>query len=66
MSDFWLCHIAPRGAVFEHGVEYDQQFAHARDERHLLRLTGCQQLLVEVSDDRVVAAGYHRSVASST
>ena len=61
MSDFWLSHIAPRGAVFEHGVEYDQQFAHARDERHLLRLAGCQQLLVEVADDRVVTAGYHRS-----
>ena len=59
MSDFWLSHIAPRGAVFEHGVEYDQQFAHARDERHLLRLAGCQQLLVEVADIHLAADGYH-------
>ena len=61
MSDFWLSHIAPRGVVFEHGVEYDQQFAHARDERHLLRFTGCQQPLVEILDSRVMAAGYQRS-----
>ena len=47
--------------MFEHGVEYDQQFAHGRDQRHLLRLASCQQPLVEVPDSRVVAAGYQRS-----
>ena len=61
MSDDWLGHIAPRGAVFGHGVEYDQQFAHARDERYLLRLAGCQQPSVEVSDSKVVAGGYQPS-----
>ena len=47
--------------MFEHGVEHNQQFAHARDQRHLFRLTSCQQPLVEVPDSRVVAAGYQRS-----
>ena len=47
--------------MFEHGVERNQQFAHGRDQRHLFRLTSCQQLLVEVPDSRVVAAGYQRS-----
>ena len=32
--------------MFEHGVEYNQQFAHGRDQRHLFRLTSCQQPLV--------------------
>ena len=47
--------------MFEHGVERNQQFAHGRDQRHLFRLTSCQQLLVEVPNSRVVAAGYQRS-----
>ena len=61
MSDDWLSHIAPRVAMFEHGVEHNQQFAHGRDQRHLFRLTSCQQPLVEVPNSRVVAAGYQRS-----
>ena len=61
MSGDWLGHIAPRGAMFEHAVEYNQQFAHGRDQRHLFRLASCQQPLVEVPDSRVVAAGYQRS-----
>ena len=61
MSDDWLSHIAPRVAMFEHGVEHNQQFAHGRDQRHFFRLTNCQQPLVEVPDSRVVAAGYQRS-----
>ena len=47
--------------MFEHAVEYNQQFAHGRDQRHLFRLASCQQPLVEVPDSRVVAAGYQRS-----
>ena len=42
--------------MFEHGVEYNQQFAHGRDQRYLFRLTSCQQPLVEVPNSRVVAA----------
>ena len=61
MSDDWLSHIAPRVAMFEHGVERNQQFAYGRDQRHLFRLTSCQQPLVEVPNSRVVAAGYQRS-----
>ena len=40
--DDWLSHSAPRGAMIEHGVEYHQQFAHGRDQRHLFRLTSRQ------------------------
>ena len=47
--------------MFEHAVEYNQQFAHGRDQRHLFRLASCQQPLVEVPDSRVVTAGYQRS-----
>ena len=47
--------------MFEHAVEYTQQFAHGRDQRHLFKLASCQQPLVEVPDSRVVAAGYQRS-----
>ncbi len=46
--------------MFEHAVEYNQQFAHERGQRHLFRLASCQQPLVEVPDSRVVAAGYQR------
>ena len=47
--------------MFEHAVEYNHQFAHGRDQRHLFRLASSQQPLVEVPDSRVVAAGYQRS-----
>ena len=40
--------------MIEHGVEYNQQFAHGRDQRHLFRLTSCQQPLIEVADDGIV------------
>ena len=40
--------------MFEHGVEDDEQFAHTRDEGHLLRFASRQQPLVEVADDGVV------------
>ena len=32
-------------------------FAHGRNQRHVFRLTGCQQPPVEVPNSRVVAAG---------
>ena len=41
--------------MFEHGVEDDEQFAHTRDQSHLLRFTMRQQPLVEVADEGVVA-----------
>ena len=44
--------------MFEHGVEHNQQFAHARDQRHLLRLTSRLQPLVKVPVNRVMAAGH--------
>ena len=47
--------------MLEHRVEYDEQLAHASCEGQLLRLTSGQQPLVEVPDDRVVAAGDQRS-----
>ena len=41
--------------MLEHGVENDEQFAHTRDQGHLLRFASRQQLLVEVPDHRVPA-----------
>ena len=51
--------------MLEHGVEEDEQLAHASCEGHLLRLTRGQQPLVEVPDDRVVAAGHQRTHVES-
>ena len=48
-------YASPGRAMFEHGVEDDEQFAHTRDEGHLLRFASRQQPLVEVTDDGVVA-----------
>ena len=48
-------YASPGRAMFEHGVEDDEQFAHTRDEGHLLRFASRQQPLVEVADDGVVA-----------
>ena len=47
--------------MLEHGVEDDEQFAHTRDEGHLLRLTNRQQRLVKVPDDGVEAASCQRA-----
>ena len=44
MSDDWLSHIAPRGAMIEHGVEYNQQFAHGRDQRTFFGLPAANSL----------------------
>ena len=47
--------------MFEHRVEDDQQLAHAGCEGQFLRLTCCQQPLIEVADRGVVAAGNQSS-----
>ena len=47
--------------MLEHGVEDNQQLAHAGGEIQLLRPTSGQQPLVEVPDDGIEAAGYQRS-----
>ena len=44
MSGDWLSHIAPRGAMFEHAVEYNQQFAHGRDQRTFFGLPAANSL----------------------
>ena len=46
--------------MLEHGVHGDERFAHASDQGHPFRFTGRQQPLVEVANDRIVTAGYHR------
>ena len=46
----------------EHGVEDNEQLAHAGCEGQLLGLTSGQQPLVEASDDGVVTAGTSGSV----
>ena len=43
--------------MFEHGVEYNQQFAHGRDQRHLFRLTSCQQPLVVKGGEKMYRVG---------
>ena len=47
--------------MLEHGVEENQQLAHAGCEGQLLGLSSGQQQLVEVPDDGVEAAGYQRT-----
>ena len=44
--------------MLDHGVEDDEQLAHAGCEGQLLRLTCGQQTVVEVPDNGVGAAGY--------
>ena len=64
MTDEWRCAgalSAPGRALLEHGIEYDEQFAHTGDEGHLLGLTSGQQPLVEVPDDGIESAGGQRS-----
>src|SRR6187397_109862 len=41
----------------DHGIQDRQEFAHAGDDRDLLRLVGSDQSLVETLDDAVVAHG---------
>ena len=47
--------------MLEHGIQNEQQLAHAGYESQLLRLTSRQQPLVEVPDDGVVATGHQSS-----
>ena len=46
--------------MLEHGVEDNEQLAHARCEGQLLGLAGGQQTPVEVPDDWVVLASHQR------
>src|SRR5215212_3618352 len=48
----------PRSAMFEDGVQDGEQLAHAGHQRHLLRLAGAHQPLVELLDGRVKAGGH--------
>ena len=47
--------------MFSHRVEDDLQLAHAGCEGEFLRLASSQHPLVDVTDDRIEAAGYQRS-----
>ena len=44
-----------------HAVQDGQQLSHARGESYLLRFTGRQESLVELTQDRVAATGHQRS-----
>src|SRR3989304_8308115 len=50
----WL----PGCTMFEHGVQYGQELAHAGGQGHLLRLAGRQEPLIEGPDHGVEAGGY--------
>jgi hypothetical protein len=39
--------------MFDHGIENDQELAHARRERHLLRFPRSTQALIEGPDHRI-------------
>ena len=52
--------VPPRQAMLEHGVEDDEQLAHAGREGHLLRLTSGHEPPVEDLDNRIEPAGYQR------
>ena len=45
----------PNGVIPHQGVEDREQLSHARHQRHLLRLAGGEQPLVELLDGGVVA-----------
>src|SRR6202035_6029396 len=47
----------PRGLMSEHGVEHDDEFAHAGGERDLRFLAGRQQSRVKGAQDRIAASG---------
>ena len=49
--------MIPRGAVSEHGIKHGEEFTHGGDESHLTGLAGCDQLLIEGLDRRVVDSG---------
>ena len=50
MSGDLRSQVAPGRAMLDHGVEDDEQLAHAGCEGQLLRLTSGQQALVEVPE----------------
>src|SRR3989442_14577613 len=47
---------APRGPMFQHRIQNDQQFAHAGRQRDLLRLPGSAQALIEHAEDGIEAS----------
>src|SRR2546425_680586 len=51
---------APRGPMFEHRIQDDQQLPHARREGHLFRFPGGTQALIERPDDRIEARRHQR------
>ena len=53
---FW---VIPGGSVSDHGIEHGEQFTHGSDQGHLTGLAGCDQLLIEGLDRRVVDSGAH-------
>ena len=51
--------MLPGGSVSDHGIEHGEQFTHGSDQGHLAGLAGCDQLLIEGLDRRVVDSGAH-------
>ena len=51
--------MIPGGSVSDHGIEHGEQFTHGSDQGHLTGLAGCNQLLIEGLDRRVVDSGAH-------
>ena len=61
MSDDWLSHIAPKGAMFEHAVDYISSLRMDATSATFFGFSDANSPLIEVRDSRVVAAGYQRS-----
>ena len=49
IGNFCRTRTTPSRVIFDHGVQDGEQFTHASDQGHFLRLTGRQQPLLEVS-----------------
>ena len=54
IGNFCRTRTTPWRIIFDHGVQDGEQFTHASDQGHFLRLTDRQQPLVEVADDGIV------------
>ena len=51
----------PRRPVFQHGIEDDQQFPHARNKCDFLGLAGGAEPLIEIPNHRVESSRHDRS-----
>jgi hypothetical protein len=51
----WLIKVLPRRVRPHHGVENREERTHARGERELLRLAGCDQAAIEIANDPVAS-----------